>query len=290
MAKRGSDKLPYIQFFTGDWVKDTRVLSLSARAIWMDMICLMHDGDKRGHLSRGGMPFSAQQLARFCGCTEQEIDSALAELLASGVASIHDGTIICRRILRDEKRRQTNYANGRKGGNPTLILSDNKSVNRPDNLTDKGSLVMELEYGNGVSLGVGVQGKGTENRKPVSLFANRNDGPERPEQWGAWLADEWASRFAGVAKAQKDTYAVRKLMDELIRQGNRPESIRDRIRASERNRAETTWEFEKFFTGTANVNGRTMGANSPARIRAEPGKYDGIGVTVGEIDPPAPAG
>jgi uncharacterized protein YdaU (DUF1376 family) len=117
-----SKKLPYLTFFTSDYVRDTRILSLEARAIWMDMLCLMHDGDKRGYLSRADVALTSDQVARFCGVSPAVAQKAIDEIIGAGIASRDDkGVIYSRRIVRDEKKRKTSAAFGRKGGNPKLM-------------------------------------------------------------------------------------------------------------------------------------------------------------------------
>lgn len=45
-------KLPSMQFYTGDWLKDQsiRKLSPAARGLWFDMLCFMWDSPRRGYL------------------------------------------------------------------------------------------------------------------------------------------------------------------------------------------------------------------------------------------------
>lgn len=117
-----SKKLPFLQLYIADYVRDTRILSLEARAIWMDMLCLMHDSDRRGYLvSRSGCPFSTEQIASFAGCSLETATRVNRELIDSGVVSCTgDGILFSRRMVRDEKKRGLCSEAGRKGGNPTL--------------------------------------------------------------------------------------------------------------------------------------------------------------------------
>ncbi len=43
-------KLPSFQFYPGDWMKDPalRSVSLEARGLWMDMLCLLFESVRRG--------------------------------------------------------------------------------------------------------------------------------------------------------------------------------------------------------------------------------------------------
>jgi hypothetical protein len=65
------DKLPFFKFYPGDWMKDPalRSVSIAARGLWIDMLCLMHESDRRGYLQHAtGKPVTAEQLARMTGC------------------------------------------------------------------------------------------------------------------------------------------------------------------------------------------------------------------------------
>lgn len=41
-------KLPYMQFYPADYLRDTRCLSLAARGAWMDILCALWNSPKRG--------------------------------------------------------------------------------------------------------------------------------------------------------------------------------------------------------------------------------------------------
>lgn len=102
-------KLPAFQFYPGDWMKDPalRSVSYAARGLWMDMLSLMFENDRRGYLQVNGKPVNAAQLARMTGGATDEVSHCLQELENSGVySSTDDGTIFSRRIVRDERQRQ----------------------------------------------------------------------------------------------------------------------------------------------------------------------------------------
>ena len=111
-------------FYTGDWLKDPalRACSLSARGLWIDLLCLMHESDRRGYLQHAtGKPVSLEQAARMTGGSTDEVSRLLQELEDSGVFSrLKDGTIYSRRMVADEHKRAACRDAGRRGGNPTL--------------------------------------------------------------------------------------------------------------------------------------------------------------------------
>jgi hypothetical protein len=131
-------KLPSFHFYAGDWMKDPalRSVSLEARGVWMDMLCLMFESDRRGYLQHAtGKPVNEEQLARMTGCSTRQVSRLLQELESSGVFSrTEEGTIFSRRMVKDEQTRQAKSAAGKPGGNPRLVGGvDNQEVNHPVN-------------------------------------------------------------------------------------------------------------------------------------------------------------
>lgn len=131
-------RLPAFQFYPADWLKDPtlRSVSLAARGLWIDLLCLMSESERRGYLQdANGGPLDEKRIARMTGCAPQTAKKLLRELEDCGVFSRTEteGIIYSRRMVRDEQIRQQNRANGSMGGNPALKRSDNPSDNRPSN-------------------------------------------------------------------------------------------------------------------------------------------------------------
>ena len=121
-----ANKMPYMQFYPIDWSIDTRILSLSARGAWLELIMAMH---VRGRISC--ISGTLQRLAGLVGCSEKEMASVLKELKENNIADIvtemkrdcsgnvtekfgdcSDNvteviTITCRRLQRAENERDT---------------------------------------------------------------------------------------------------------------------------------------------------------------------------------------
>lgn len=160
-----ADKLPYLQVYVADWIRDTRMLSLEARAIWFDLLTLMHDSDRRGYLyNRTGKPFSHEQLALYCATSCETVTEAIRELIDSGVASCTEsGVLYSRRIVKDEQKRQAARQAGKKGGNPAL---KKPSTGPPDevkgalNGTLKGEDKRPLNIDSSIRSSSGVGGAG----------------------------------------------------------------------------------------------------------------------------------
>lgn len=117
-------KRPSFQFYPGDWLNDAalRMCSIGARGLWMDMICLMHQGSEYGYLKVNGKVILPDNLARMVGATLQEVEGWMIELSEVGVYSEDEsGCIFSRRMIRDEEIRQARAAGGKMGGNPVLM-------------------------------------------------------------------------------------------------------------------------------------------------------------------------
>jgi len=117
MAK---DKLPALQFYTGDWRKDPGVQALDheLKGIWIDLLCMMHESPERGRLVLpNGCAFPDDGIARNLGLSEATWKQKRSTLLAYGVASEDEaGVLYNRRMVRDERLRQARARAGAIGG------------------------------------------------------------------------------------------------------------------------------------------------------------------------------
>lgn len=114
-------KPPAVQWYFGDWRRDTALqsCSLAARGLWFEMLCLMHDGNPRGYLRVGENPITPRQLSRMVGPHETErVESLLEELERAGVFSRagEDQAIFNRRMARQAELSLVRSAAGAKGG------------------------------------------------------------------------------------------------------------------------------------------------------------------------------
>jgi len=126
-----ADKLPFIQFFTGDWKKDPGIQALDyeARGVWFEMLIIMHESDSRGKLTLNGDKMPDEALARLLGLDEAKTKQILGKILSYGVASEEQdtGIIYCRRMLRDIDLRKKRAEAGSKGGKQRAINKKAKS-------------------------------------------------------------------------------------------------------------------------------------------------------------------
>lgn len=101
---------PSFQFYPGDWLHDTNLLSCSfaAQGLWIRLLCLMHFGIPYGHLTdTRGNPLSESNLRRNLGGTPTlTLRKLLGELKSNHVLDTKDtGLLFSRRMVRDEEKR-----------------------------------------------------------------------------------------------------------------------------------------------------------------------------------------
>lgn len=98
---------PWIKFYPRDWRGDQalRVVSIAARGLWMEMLCVMHEASPYGHLLLGDQPISDAVLARLSGTSLQEVQALLVELQDARVfRRTRAGVIYSKRMVDDHKR------------------------------------------------------------------------------------------------------------------------------------------------------------------------------------------
>lgn len=134
-------KRPSFQFYPADWRKDPALsaCSLAARGLWIELMCVAHEGDNYGHLSINGKPMTPAQVARMVGESPAVAAKLLKELEDAGVFSRDEqGCIFSRRMVKDEHVRNVRADAGRLGGNPNLLKQKVKQ-NEKQNLTPSSS-------------------------------------------------------------------------------------------------------------------------------------------------------
>ena len=129
---------PWLKFFPSSWRSDPalRSCSVAARGLWIDMLCLMHEGEPRGHLCLpNGQMIDERRLGKLCCLPLNDVRKLLAELRRNQVFGFTDrGVIFSRRMVRDNAKAQRDRENGRTGGNPQIVrTSGSQGVNPPLN-------------------------------------------------------------------------------------------------------------------------------------------------------------
>lgn len=114
-------KQPYIPLYTGDYLKDTRVLPLEVRGAWVDLMIFMWESREKGTIT-GTM----EEFALMLGCSFKKADSIIATLKSKDICDfmiLPNGMIklSSRRMLRDIALKKARTEAGSLGGNPNLV-------------------------------------------------------------------------------------------------------------------------------------------------------------------------
>lgn len=139
-------KQPYIQFYLGDYIKDTRILPLNVKGGWVDLILAMWDNDIKGELTG-----AIDDFARVMNCDVAEAHLVIQTLKQKKIfdyRDIGDGhfTIISRKQKKMEKLSKIRKETGKSGGNPVLVKQLNKNLdNQTNNLNHEYEYVNEFE-------------------------------------------------------------------------------------------------------------------------------------------------
>ena len=153
-------KRPAFQFYPADWRNDAglKLCSLSARGLWIEMICIMHAAEPYGHLCAAGRPLDTRDLSKLVGESERDVKRWLEELVRNSVCSTSEGAIVSRRMVRDESLRERRAAggeagsefghlgaeHGKKGGRPRKETGDKKPpFNPPPSSSSSSSEIQE---------------------------------------------------------------------------------------------------------------------------------------------------
>lgn len=158
-------KRPAFQFYPSDWRNDAglKLCSLSARGLWIEMICIMHAAEPYGHLCAAGRPLDSRDLSKLVGESERDVKRWLEELLRNNVCSTTEGAIVSRRMVRDESLRERRAAggeagaefghlgaeHGKKGGRPKKYTGDKKPPFNPPPSSSSSSSVNSEPNGSG---------------------------------------------------------------------------------------------------------------------------------------------
>lgn len=113
---------PWMKFYPTDWRGDEGlgICSISARGLWIEMLCVMHGSEPYGELRINGKPVTTPQLASLVRLSKGDLEPILEELREAGVFSEEKGVIFSRRMKQDEDKAEKNRENGLSGGNPNI--------------------------------------------------------------------------------------------------------------------------------------------------------------------------
>ena len=128
---RTQKRKPWMKWYTSDWRAEPtlRMVSRSARSVWVDLLGLMHESTLLGSLLLNGRIPTHQDLAKVLGDDPQNLAEWMDELEEAGVFSRdEDGTIYSRKMRhdaeisekgrKDVQKRGGSWAPGKKPKNP----------------------------------------------------------------------------------------------------------------------------------------------------------------------------
>lgn len=215
-----------MQFYPADWRKDPGVQALTfhQRGVWFELICLMHESPRRGYLLLpNGTAMTDDAISRVIGLDKQNLTTTLTAILDCGVTERdpETGALINRRMIRDERLRQTRAECGKLGGNPNLLnqaanhkakqnttthvnqnptpsfsssISSSPSVNTNTPLTPLGGTDEATKSSKPVRA---KKTKPTvEDAKLVAVPESLARSPTFMSQWRAWLEWRWNEKKA----------------------------------------------------------------------------------------------
>ena len=129
---------PWMKFYPRDWRGDQalRAVSVAARGLWMECLCIMHEAKPYGHLVLNGEPVEGDTLARMTGTSVDEVSALMAELRQAGVLSVTGkGVVFSRRMTKDHAR----AGKGRKAAQKRWAqAADNKAKSAAPNGSPNG--------------------------------------------------------------------------------------------------------------------------------------------------------
>ena len=91
-----SDLRPAFQFYPADWRSSNplRMCSLSARGLWMEMLCIAFLSERRGYLQAASKPIPVGALARMVGSPIRLVEESIKELKSAGILDRDEAGII----------------------------------------------------------------------------------------------------------------------------------------------------------------------------------------------------
>lgn len=194
-------KLPFVQLFTGDWLKDPAVSALSpaARGIWFDLICVMHEAGRSGVIAG-----NRAALSRLARCSTDELGSALNEFQMCGTCDIEESnavvTVTNRRMKREADQRK-------QGAERVADFRERQAGNAP--VTErKRPILQSAEFRNSDKAckpqGGGGEAARGDARPTGGLTARQIEVIQFSEETlnGGWVNDagKWVTRIKGDAE------------------------------------------------------------------------------------------
>lgn len=208
--------LPYMQFYPADWLADTRMMTASAKGVWIDTLAVLWSAAERGLRVA-----SEREWARLWGVESERVPALLEEL--GNVAGIRREMcgresrvmIYSRRMIREELERERTRNSKRQeekrewayretilGKVPEIFPDDSRNI--PGELPeDSRQIPGDIPDTRGQSSKRERENAGASVRRPtldeaMAAAANIGVSPDKASEW--WHcreASEWLKGMAG---------------------------------------------------------------------------------------------
>lgn len=172
-------KQPYLNFFVGDWLRDTALMTNELCGVWINLLCHLHIQNPRGVIA-----LDKAKLMILLKQNESNCFRLLDELIASGVADVEKlpgggAKITSRRMIRETAKSEARSVAGKLGGAKTQQKIKNSLGFAKAN--DKSNIAANsgIGNGNGIDNDKGYEG-GTGEEKDYSA-GNGDDGNYYPD-------------------------------------------------------------------------------------------------------------
>jgi hypothetical protein len=178
-------KNPSSVWYWNDWLLDpgVRMCSMAARGFWLEMLAIAAAATPYGHVVINGAPCSICDLATATNQRKQDVSRWIRELEKRGVFSrTEDGTIFCRRMVREAEARREK-ASHRGKARPPKVAHPQRDTNQPDLLDNSSRKTEKFTDSDSDSVAVSQDSPSTSKPLPESLDAPRAR-PESSEKHG----------------------------------------------------------------------------------------------------------
>ncbi|MFS8037707.1 hypothetical protein ACI7BZ_12230 [Xanthobacter sp. AM11] len=169
---------PWMKFYPRDWRGDhaLRAVSMAARGLWMECLCIMHEAKPYGHLLINGVAVEGDVLARMVGASADDVSVLMAELQKAGVLSVtRAGVVFSRRMVND-------YGRAQKGSKAARKRWSQGAENSDENDRPNG-------YPNGTPITHMPEGR--DNIREKSSAGSTGLEPRKPRKVGCLCPGDW---------------------------------------------------------------------------------------------------
>jgi hypothetical protein len=168
-------KNPSSVWYWNDWLLDpgVRMCSMAARGFWLEMLAIAAAATPYGHVVVNGQPCSVCDLATATKQRKQDVSRWIRELEKRGVFSrTEDGTIFCRRMVREAEARREK-ASHRGKASPPRVAHPQRDTKQPDLLDNPPPKTEKRADSDSDSVAVSQDSPSTSKPLPESLDAPR---------------------------------------------------------------------------------------------------------------------